>query len=129
MSITIQQQPLYEAPVPVGQQLMFAVSYPLIVATKFKVKFIAEVHISRQAINLSNADSVVGTFKTTPNNQGVGIFDFRSIVETQVKPRYEGTIFGNGSKYKNSDKTHPIHLIDKSAVATDVIKFFAVQFR
>lgn len=129
MSITIQQQPLYEAPVPVGQQLMFAVSYPLIVATKFKVKFIAEVHISRQAINLSNADSVVGTFKTTPNNQGVGIFDFRSIVETQVKPRYEGSTFGNGSKYKSSDKTHPIHLIDKSAVATDVIKFFAVQFR
>tara|TARA_R100000781_G_scaffold92092_1_gene57037 strand:+ start:17906 stop:19336 length:1431 start_codon:yes stop_codon:yes gene_type:complete len=129
MSITIQQQPLYEAPVPVGQQLMFAVSYPLIVATKFKVKFIAEVHISRQAINLSNADSVVGTFKTTPNNQGVGIFDFRSIVETQVKPRYEGSTFANGSRYKGSDKTHPIHLIDECAVGTDVVKFFAVQFR
>ena len=129
MAIIIEQSPLYEAPVPVGQQLMFAVSYAQIVSQKFKVKFIAEVHISRQAINLSNTSSVVGTFKTTPNNQGVGIFDFRSVVETQVKPRYEGSTFANGSRYKGSDKTHPIHLIDECAVGTDIVKFFAVQFR
>ena len=67
---------------PVGQPVIFVVSNNDLVATQLKVKFIAIVHISdNNAVTLSNSSTVIGTYKTTPNNAGVGIFDFSSIIE------------------------------------------------
>ena len=134
MAVSIDQHPLYDV-LPIGQQIIFAVSENTIVAEKFKVKFKAEVHINDQSINISAANSTILTFKTTPNNAGVGIFDLRPILETFVKPDNEGSTFGNGSRYKTSTTTpvaevvtHPIHLIDHFAVSENSIKFFAIQF-
>jgi len=136
MAVTIVQSPLnnYTAttgffPTPIGQEIIFTVSENPTVATKFKVKFIAEVHVSRQVINLSNNDDYIGTFKTTPNNKGVGIFDLRPILETFVKPDNEGSTFGNGSRYKGTEVTHPIHLIDKFAVSENAIRYMAIKFK
>jgi hypothetical protein len=127
MAVSIDQKPLYTT-LPIGQQIIFSVSEPTIVATKFKVKFIAKVYVSITPINLSNDGQLIGTFKTTPNNAGVGIFDFRPILETFLKPDYEGSTFWTGSQYKTSSETHPIHLIDKFAVSENSIRFFAVKF-
>ena len=85
MAVTIEQKPLYEV-LPIGQQVMFAISMNTIVATKFKVKFVAEVHVGTDSINLSNTNDLIGTFKTTPNNEGVGIFNLRPILETFLSP-------------------------------------------
>ena len=128
MAVSIDQRPLYTT-LPIGQQIIFAVSENTIVAEKFKVKFIAEVHVSNKAINISSGNSVIGTFKTTPNNAGVGIFDLRPILETFVKSDNEGSTFGNGSRYKTSEATHPMHLIDKFAVSENSIRNFAIQFK
>jgi len=85
MATIIDQKPLYPQ-LPVGQDVVFTVSNNTIVANQTKVKFIAEVHISSTTFpNLSTATDIVGTFKTTPNNAGVGIFNFRNIVENYVK--------------------------------------------
>ena len=114
MAVSIDQKPLYTT-LPIGQQIIFAVSEPTIVATKYKVKFIAEVHVSNSSINLSNTDALIGTFKTTPNNAGVGIFDFRPVIETFVKPDNEASSTAN-STYKGipaSITPFPIHLIDE----------------
>jgi len=134
MAVSIDQKPLYTT-LPIGQQIIFAVSENTIVAEKFKVKFKAEVHVNNKSINISAANSLIRTFKTTPNNAGVGIFDLRPILETFVKPDNEGSTFGNGSRYKQSTTipvaeavTHPIHLIDYFAVSENSIKFFAIQF-
>ena len=75
--VSIEQRPLYRV-LPIGQQIIFSVAHPTIVATKFKVKFVAEVYVSNTAITWS-ATELIGTFKTTPNNAGVGIFDFNRI--------------------------------------------------
>jgi hypothetical protein len=135
MAVTIAQAPLYNV-LPIGQQVIFAISQDTIVATKFKVKFIAEIHVSKTAINLSSSTDVIGTFKTTPNNKGVGIFDLRPILETFVSPDYLGSTFGNGSRYKtptspyqNYIPAHPMHLIDKYAVSENSIRFMAIQFK
>ena len=88
MAVSIDQSPLYDT-LPIGQQIIFAVSEPTIVATKYKVKFVAQVHVSNFPINLSNNNALIGTFKTTPNDAGVGIFDFRPVIETFVKPDHE----------------------------------------
>ena len=127
MPVSIDQRPFYQT-LPIGQQVIFAVSHPNIVANKFKVKFIAEVHVSNTAITLSTTTDVIGTFKTTPNNAGVGIFDLRPILETFVKPDYLGATTGNGSSYKTSTVPHPIHLIDKCSQNENAMKYFAIKF-
>mgnify|MGYP003641282827 FL=1 len=127
MAVSIFQKPLYEV-LPIGQQVIFTVKEDTIVATKFNVKFVAQIHIRNKAINLSNNNYLKGTFKTTPNNVGVGIFDLRPILETFIKSDNEGSTWGNGSRYKGSDDTHPIHLIDKYAVSENSIMFFAINF-
>jgi len=127
MAIIIEQRPLYNI-LPIGQQVIFAVSDNAILANKFKVKFVAQIFVSGTAINLSNNNDLIGTFKTTPNNAGVGIFDLRPVLETFVKPDNVGSTWGNGSRYKTSSVTHPLHLIDKIAVSENAIKFFAINF-
>ena len=132
MAVSIDQQPLYSV-LPIGQQIMFSVSEPTIVANKFKVKFIAQVHVSNSSID-PNTSIPIGTFKTTPNNAGVGIFDFRPVIETFVKPDHEpylGSPLSAVAEYKGTPaatKTFPIHLVDKFSLNNNTIKFFAVRF-
>ena len=47
--VSIEQRPLYKV-LPIGQQIIFSIAHPTIVANKFKVKFIAEVHVSNTPI-------------------------------------------------------------------------------
>ena len=128
MPVTIEQKPLYDV-LPIGQQVIFAVSQDTIVATKYKVKFVAEVHISTHSIVPGTTNTLIGTYKTTPNNAGVGIFDLRPILETFVSPDNLGSITGNGSRYKTSDVSHPIHLIDKYSRNTNSVRYFVVRFK
>jgi hypothetical protein len=133
MSVSIDQSP-QNIFLPIGQKVIFSVSENTIVATKFNVKFIAEVQVSNMAIVAGNSQDIIGTFKTTPNNAGVGIFDLRPILETFVSPDYEPnstTIPDSVSEYKGkaaSEAMFPIHLIDKYSVSPNSIKYFAVRF-
>ena len=134
MATLIDQQPLYTSTtgqVAVGADVIFAVSNNNIVATETKVKFIAEVHISRGLPpNLNTSNNLAGTFKTTPNNAGIGIFNFSNIVENYVKADNMAAL---GSSYKGTetdiDNPHPIHLIDKFSLNMNSIRYLAIQFR
>ena len=130
MAVSIDQRPLYKV-LPIGQQIMFSVSEPTTVANIFKVKFVAEVRVSSSAgINPNSSDDLIGTFKTTPNNAGVGIFDLRPILETFVSPDNEPSSTANAT-YKGipeSIGTFPIHLVDKYTLSDKSVKFFAVRF-
>ena len=80
MAAQIEQSPLYGL-APVGQDIIFTVSDSEVVSNYTNVKFIAEVHISSGLPpNPNTSTDIVGTFKTTPNNAGVGIFNFRPII-------------------------------------------------
>jgi hypothetical protein len=41
-AVSIEQKPLYRV-LPIGQQVIFSVAEPTIVATKFKVKFVNRI--------------------------------------------------------------------------------------
>ena len=100
MATIIEQKPKFQN-IPIVQNVIFAVSNDPIVANQTKVKFIAEVHISKEdPPNLSTATNKIGTFKVTPNNKGIGIFDFSSILENYVKADNMGSLDGNGSDFK-----------------------------
>ena len=126
----IEQQPLYDQ-LPVGQEIIYVISNDDAVANQTKVKFIAEVHISSgNPPVLSSTDDIIGTFKTTPNNAGVGIFDFRNIVENYVKA---DNMAADGSAYKTAtttaDMPHPLHLIDKFSKNNNVVRYLRIQFK
>jgi len=125
----IVQQPRHST-LPVGQDIIFAVSNNLTVANKLKVKFIAEVHISSNTLPVPGTSThSVGTFKTTPNNAGVGMFDFRPIVESYVKA---DNLAAQGSKYKleptSNLKRHPLHLIDQFSKNTNCVIYLMIEF-
>ena len=125
----IEQEPYFNE-MPVGQEVIFVVSNQDAVANQTKVKFCAEVHISGLLPpNPSVSTDIIGTFKTTPNNAGVGIFDLRSIVENYVKAE---NMAADGSQYKgtdtDADNRHPIHLIDWFSLNNNVVRYMAIVF-
>ena len=131
MSATlIEQHPLYDT-LPVGQDVIFTVSNTSVVSSYTNVKFIAEVHISAgQPPNPSTTTDIVGTFKTTPNNAGVGMFDFRPIIESFVSAdhlarkdsQYKGTLNEVGTNV-------PIHLIDKFSGNLNTMRYLFIRFK
>ena len=127
MALTIEQNPLYTLN-PVGQEVIFTVSDLTTVGAYFNVKYVAEVHISTVDIDL-NTSVAVGTFKTTPNNTGVGMYDFRPILESFVSPDNLAALV---SEYKGEPTTaittHPLHLIDKYSLNDNVVRYLKIRF-
>ena len=129
MAYTIEQSPLYTLNTA-GQEVIFTVLDATTVSTYYNVKYIAEVHISDEDINLATTTAIVGTFKTTPNNAGAGIFDFRPIVESFVNPDNLAALV---SEYKGTATTattsHPLHLIDKYSLNDNVVRYLKIKFK
>lgn len=126
---TIEQQPLYTQ-LPVGQEVIFVVSNAAIIANETKVKYCAEVHISDSTPpNPSVATDLIGVFKTTPNATGVGIFDFRNVVENYVSA---DNLASSHSSYKGTQLSpaspYPIHIIDKYSLSDNSIRYLVIQF-
>tara|TARA_R110001583_G_scaffold11963_1_gene53357 strand:+ start:1541 stop:2950 length:1410 start_codon:yes stop_codon:yes gene_type:complete len=126
----IEQRPLKRI-FPVEQDVIFTVSNNSIVTTFTRVKFVAQVFISSDLPpNTSVATNLVGTFKTTPNNAGVGMFDFRPVLESFVKV---DNLARKGSSYKTAsittDSELPIHLIDKFSGNQHTIRYLAIKFK
>jgi hypothetical protein len=133
MATIIEQEPLYDT-LPVGQDIIFAVSNNGLVASQVRLKFIAEVHISNTTPpSPYTSTHLIGTFKTTPNNEGSGIFNLSSVVESYVKA---DNICGLLSEYKltpvtslTQDILPPLHLIDKYSFNTYSMRWLAIRFK
>jgi len=130
MATQIVQVPAYTR-LPVGQEVIFAVSNNTIVATQLNVKFVADVYISSTTPTaISTSSTPTATFKTTPNNAGVGIFDFSKVVENYVSA--DNMAF-NQSSYKGTittdNKQHPLHLIDKYSRNKNALRWLTIEFK
>ena len=130
MATLIEQKPLYTQ-LPVGQEVIFVVSNNTVVANELQARFLADVYISDTTPSvISNTSLPTATFKTTPNNAGVGIFDFKRIVENYVSA--DNMAF-NASEYKgvstSDDTPHPLHLIDKYSRNKKNARWLTIQFK
>jgi len=130
MATLIEQKPLYEQ-VPVGQEVIFVVSNSTIVAGFTNVRFIADVYISDTIPSSITTTSVpTATFKTTPNNAGVGIFDFRQVVENYVSADNMAYNFSEYKGVSTTDNTpHALHLIDKYSRNKKAARWLNIQFK
>tara|TARA_R110002012_G_scaffold93304_1_gene226268 strand:+ start:669 stop:2153 length:1485 start_codon:yes stop_codon:yes gene_type:complete len=125
---------------PVGQDIIFVVANDDAVYNQTKVKFTAEVHISGDPYlppyggppNTSTTDALIGTFKTTPNNAGVGIFNFRNIIENYVKADNQGFVLsefkGTQTGFSTTGIIPPIQLIDKFSMNRNSFRYLAIRF-
>lgn len=130
MATLIEQKPLYTQ-LPVGQEVIFVVSNNTVVANELQARFLADVYISNTTPSvISNTSLPTATFKTTPNNAGVGIFDFKRIVENYVSA---DNMAYNASEYKgvstSDDTPHPLHLIDKYSRNKKNARWLTIQFK
>ena len=130
MATLIEQEPLFSL-VPVGQEVIFVVSNSTIVAGFTNVRFIADVYISNTTpASITTTTIPTATFKTTPNNAGVVIFDFKQVVENYVSA--DNMAFDN-SEYKETpttdDTPHPVHLIDKYSRNKKAARWLSIQFK
>tara|TARA_R110000803_G_scaffold6511_3_gene21164 strand:- start:2616 stop:4016 length:1401 start_codon:yes stop_codon:yes gene_type:complete len=130
MATLIEQHPLFPQ-VPVGQEVIFVVSNNTIVAGFTNVRFIADVYISDTTpSSITTTTTPTATFKTTPNNAGVGIFDFKQVVENYVSA---DNMAATQSSYKGitttDDTPHPIHLIDKYSSNKKTARWLSIQFK
>ena len=125
----IEQRPLYNT-MPVGQDVIFVISNDDAILNESKVKFIVDVHISSTTPPDPNTtNDLKGTFKTTPNNAGVGMFDLRNVIENYVKA---DNMAADASSYKGTittpEERHPLHLIDKYSLNNNSIRYMTLRF-
>ena len=126
MALTIAQHPLYTLNT-VGQDVIFTAIDATVVSTNFNVKYIAEVHIGTNTINLATSTDLVGTFKTTPNNAGAGMYDFRPIVESFVSA---DNLAPSTSEFKGvSYNNIPTHIIDKYSLNQNTVRYLKIRFK
>ena len=108
---------------PVGQEIVLALSSELCVAQEQNVKFCFGIEIMQTGSNIQN----IGTFKTTPNNEGVGMIDISNLIQNYVSA---DNIATEGSKFKDKGahgKPIPIHIIDKYSRAANAVRKVIVE--
>tara|TARA_R110002020_G_scaffold43309_2_gene126071 strand:+ start:692 stop:2107 length:1416 start_codon:yes stop_codon:yes gene_type:complete len=130
MAVSVIEQYPYFQQLPVGQEIIFVASNNNAVANQVKVKFCVDVHISSAyPPNLNTTTDLIGTFKTTPNDAGVGMFDLSNIAENYVKA---DNMCAAGASYKGvittSGKLKPMHLIDKYSTSDNAVRYMALRF-
>lgn len=134
----IVQKPRFEQLVA-GQPIIFVVENNQVVANEIRVKHSARLFVSQTDTVTTSVDYKIGDFKTTPNNAGVGIFDFSDILESFISADNEawtnpyGDPNGPNVEYKMADvsenKPVPMHMIDKFSRPTNSTIWFKLQFR
>jgi len=131
MALIIKQKPLYNI-LPVGQPVIYTVFDSTVVSSKFKVKYIAEVHISSTTPPNTSTGTPVGTFKTTPNNAGVGIFDLSKVVDSYVNPDNNSAF---SSDYKGNKllapeiQYRPLQTTDKLSMTNNCVRWLKIVFK
>ena len=124
MSLTIIQKPEYKL-IPASAPIYYTVSDTTAVSTKFKVKYIADIHILGSSSNAISSNNLINTVKVSPNANGVGIMDLKSILSSQV----DTMRVGSGSTFKTSSNSHAIHLIDDYSDDDTGMNWYVVNFK
>tara|TARA_R100001443_G_scaffold18073_5_gene28763 strand:+ start:4257 stop:5696 length:1440 start_codon:yes stop_codon:yes gene_type:complete len=107
----------------VGQELIVGLSNDLCVTQEQNVKFCFNILVG----DTFSTTASIGTFKTTPNNAGVGLLDINRIIENYVAA---DNIASKNAEFKRNganDQDIPIHLIDYYSRSKNAVKVFSMK--
>ena len=110
---------------PVGQELVMALSSDLCVAQELNVNFCFTIYQTHESSLYLNG--LIGTFKTTPNNEGVGMMDISNIIQNYLSA---DNLASEGSKFKIEGaygKPIPMHIIDKFSRTDNGVRQIVVE--
>ena len=124
MSLTIIQKPLYKI-LPASSPVYYTVIDSTVVSTKFKVKYVADIHVLGNSQNAITSNNLINTIKVSPNAVGVGIMDIKSILSSQVDVQRNGNL----STFKGASGVHSIHLIDGMSRDGKGMMYYVINFR
>lgn len=124
MALTIIQKPEYKL-IPASAPIYYTVSDTTAVATKFKVKYVADIHVLGSSSNAISSNNLINTVKVSPNANGVGIMDLKSILSSQV----DTMRLGSGTTFKGLSNSHAIHLIDDVSDDDTGMNWYVVNFK
>ena len=119
---------------PVHQPLIFTVENQDIVANEIRVKYVAKVFYSNaDTPQTGTTTDLIGSFKTTPNNEGSGIFDmspiFASFVSSDNMARFPAQFHHDLNLIDFPSYRIPIHIMDRFSRSRNSVAFFRIQFR
>ena len=134
MSYSIEYQPAYKDSI-VGQDLIYSVlSSESLSASNYKFKYWVKIYEG----NTGTATSLIATLKFSANEDGYGIVNIRSIIESYCSPDNLGCstlIFGittksefKGVPFEAKTAPHPIHLIDKFCLNVNTARNYNAIF-
>ena len=126
MAIVINQKPSQRV-LPVGQEILFSIIDSTTLVSHYNIRYFCDVYISESTKN----DAVkVATLKTTPNAAGVGIFDVRRTVESELSPDYFLDVKMSQVLVKGTSGVEgaPIHHATKYSKAIDSTRQFYCKF-
>ena len=128
MAVSIITQQPWENTLSAESNIIFTISNDTAVANETKVKFCADIHISDFGVPVTSTTTyLIGTFKTTPNNAGVGMFDLSSIVSSYVNA---DNIAAVNCNFKGSltSNYYPIHIVDGYSTPTNSCRNLVMRF-
>tara|TARA_R110002167_G_scaffold37843_1_gene118445 strand:+ start:275 stop:1759 length:1485 start_codon:yes stop_codon:yes gene_type:complete len=114
------QQPAGPGIKPVGQELIFVWSCLDAVRTELNVKYVIGLGTFRTLGTFYD----VGSFKTTPNNAGVGMVDFSNLMSNYVGADNVSKSNSTWKGQASSGSPVPIHLIDMYSLNTNALRGF-----
>ena len=120
-----------------GQQIIVIVDEDTgLIANEQMVKINALVTINSWD-NMNPAYQVhQSSYSSTPNSQGVAVFDFGRVIENYVKPQHNGVLsnfptgasYFQGTAYDSLAGYHPVHNIDRYCYAPEVVNYINFIF-
>lgn len=111
MAITVDQKPNSTA-IPIGQDVIFAISDATVLASHVNVRFYCDIMYSSTT---TATQSKIVTLKTTPNAAGSGIFDLKRSIEAELGADYVLDDTNNNVRFKGDLNVEgaPIHHISQ----------------
>lgn len=141
MTLIVEQKPLYKT-LAAAQKLILSVTEDSgVVVNEKRVKFIFTVYAGKNRTDVTGQlpSTLVGDFKTTPNDAGAGMIDLSPIIETKVSSDNLATdlpisnIIQSTSQYKANPFTSiyqfPVHIVDKYALGNNSTTFLLVKIQ
>ncbi|MBP93868.1 MAG: hypothetical protein CMC55_07110, partial [Flavobacteriaceae bacterium] len=108
---------------PAGQEIVMALSNELCVANEQNVKFCFDIYVKTEI----SYGGLIGTFKTTPNNEGVGMIDVSNLIQNYISADNIASTQASFKIEGDHGKPIPIHIIDMFSRAENAVRRVIVE--
>tara|TARA_R100001443_G_scaffold116099_1_gene135596 strand:+ start:170 stop:1669 length:1500 start_codon:yes stop_codon:yes gene_type:complete len=120
------QSPTGQRMIPVVQELIYVYSCLDAVQNELNVKYVFTIGGYKVLTTLATVD-LIGQFKTTPNNAGVGMMELSNLMSSYVGADNMSKSNSTWKSKGNGGKLVPIHIIDRYSLNSNAVHGFTIN--